>query len=144
MTWDEHIMLIAHTVNKYGNKLLVIGNTGSNSTREALHATEQGFAVGMHAALSINPYYGKTSKASTTHLLALGVQPTERDPLSFVIRRDNTPFPAKSSGAMPSSVTHMKSSTCQQSACSCHAQGPSRAAVTDRALLRRRRVSLRI
>ena len=40
----------------------VIGNTGSNSTGEALHATEQGFAVGMHAALQINPYYGKTSK----------------------------------------------------------------------------------
>ena len=40
-----------------------IGNTGSNSTREALHATEQGFAVGMHAALQINPYYGKTSTA---------------------------------------------------------------------------------
>jgi hypothetical protein len=41
--------------------LQVIGNTGSNSTREAIHATEQGFAVGMHAALHINPYYGKTS-----------------------------------------------------------------------------------
>lgn len=40
----------------------MIGNTGSNSTGEALHATEQGFAVGMHAALQINPYYGKTSK----------------------------------------------------------------------------------
>jgi hypothetical protein len=39
----------------------VVGNTGSNSTGEALHATEQGFAVGMHAALQINPYYGKTS-----------------------------------------------------------------------------------
>lgn len=42
--------------------LQVIGNTGSNSTGEALHATEQGFAVGMDAALQINPYYGKTSK----------------------------------------------------------------------------------
>nr|GFA81968.1 dihydrodipicolinate synthase 1 [Tanacetum cinerariifolium] len=40
---------------------LVIGNTRSNSTREAVHATEQGFAVGMHAALHIMPYYGKTS-----------------------------------------------------------------------------------
>ena len=63
MSWDEHIMLIAHTVHIYGKQLAVIGNTGSNSTREALHATEQGFAVGMHAALQINPYYGKTSKA---------------------------------------------------------------------------------
>ncbi|KAL0390283.1 UNVERIFIED_CONTAM: 4-hydroxy-tetrahydrodipicolinate synthase, chloroplastic [Sesamum calycinum] len=62
MSWDEHIMLIGHTVNCFGGSIKVIGNTGSNSTREAIHATEQGFAVGMHAALHINPYYGKTSK----------------------------------------------------------------------------------
>lgn len=61
MSWDEHIMLIGHTINCYGGLIKVIGNTGSNSTREAIHATEQGFAVGMHAALHINPYYGKTS-----------------------------------------------------------------------------------
>lgn len=61
MSWDEHIMLIGHTVNCFGGKIKVIGNTGSNSTREAIHASEQGFAVGMHAALHINPYYGKTS-----------------------------------------------------------------------------------
>ncbi|GLT39513.1 hypothetical protein SLA2020_136990 [Shorea laevis] len=61
MSWDEHIMLIGHTVNCFGGSVKVIGNTGSNSTREAIHATEQGFAVGMHAALHINPYYGKTS-----------------------------------------------------------------------------------
>eukprot|EP00268_Persea_americana_P024980 TRINITY_DN24355_c0_g1_i1.p1 TRINITY_DN24355_c0_g1~~TRINITY_DN24355_c0_g1_i1.p1 ORF type:complete len:366 (-),score=68.54 TRINITY_DN24355_c0_g1_i1:532-1629(-) len=62
MSWDEHIMLIGHTVNCFGGSIKVIGNTGSNSTREAIHATEQGFAVGMHAALHINPYYGKTSQ----------------------------------------------------------------------------------
>lgn len=63
MSWDEHIMLIAHTVNQFGRDIKVIGNTGSNSTGEALHATEQGFVVGMHAALHINPYYGKTSNS---------------------------------------------------------------------------------
>jgi len=63
MSWDEHVMLIAHTVNVFGSSLVVVGNTGSNSTREALHATEQGFAVGMHCALTINPYYGRTSAA---------------------------------------------------------------------------------
>ncbi|GFR46073.1 hypothetical protein Agub_g7538 [Astrephomene gubernaculifera] len=72
MSWDEHVMLIAHTVNAFGNKIAVIGNTGSNSTREALHATEQGFAVGMHASLQINPYYGKTSKTGLlNHLSAV-------------------------------------------------------------------------
>lgn len=59
MSWDEHIMLIS--VNCFGGSIKVVGNTGSNSTREAIHATEQGFAVGMHGALHINPYYGKTS-----------------------------------------------------------------------------------
>jgi 4-hydroxy-tetrahydrodipicolinate synthase len=62
MSWDEHIMLIAHTCSRYGGRVKVIGNTGSNSTREAVHATQQGFAVGMDASLQINPYYGKTSK----------------------------------------------------------------------------------
>ncbi|KAG2493154.1 hypothetical protein HYH03_008577 [Edaphochlamys debaryana] len=72
MSWDEHIMLIAHTVHCFGSKIAVIGNTGSNSTREALHATEQGFAVGMHASLQINPYYGKTSKTGLlNHLSAV-------------------------------------------------------------------------
>ena len=71
MSWDEHIMLIAHTVNMFGDRLRVVGNTGSNSTREALHATEQGFVVGMDAALQINPYYGKTSAAGLrAHLAA--------------------------------------------------------------------------
>jgi len=46
MSWDEHIMLIAHTAKLYGDKLQIVGNTGSNSTREAVHATSQGFAVG--------------------------------------------------------------------------------------------------
>ena len=114
MSWDEHIMLIAHTAKLYGDNLCIVGNTGSNSTREAVHATSQGFAVGaaslplnrprffscltplakstprknifpracfsltlsnrrsirsffsfagMDAALQINPYYGKTSRA---------------------------------------------------------------------------------
>jgi 4-hydroxy-tetrahydrodipicolinate synthase len=63
LSWEEHIMLIAHTVHKYGEKLIVVGNTGSNNTREALKATEHGFAMGMDAALQINPYYGRTSDA---------------------------------------------------------------------------------
>ena len=55
LNWEEHLMLIAHTVHHYGDRLWVIGNTGSNNTSEALKATEFGFASGMHAALQINP-----------------------------------------------------------------------------------------
>ncbi len=28
MSWDEHIMLIAHTAKEFGKQILVIGNTG--------------------------------------------------------------------------------------------------------------------
>lgn len=31
MTWDEHIMLIGHTVVRFGNRIKVIGNTGKCS-----------------------------------------------------------------------------------------------------------------
>ncbi|WP_077338148.1 4-hydroxy-tetrahydrodipicolinate synthase [Pseudocolwellia agarivorans] len=62
LSWEEHLMLIAHSVNQYGEQLIIVGNTGSNNTREAIKATKNGFAMGMHAALQINPYYGRTSE----------------------------------------------------------------------------------
>jgi 4-hydroxy-tetrahydrodipicolinate synthase len=61
LSWEEHLMLIAHCVNKFKDRLIIVGNTGSNNTREAIKATENGFAIGMDAALQINPYYGRTS-----------------------------------------------------------------------------------
>lgn len=63
LSWEEHLMLIAHSVHQYSDKLIIIGNTGSNNTREAIKATKNGFAMGMDATLQINPYYGRTSIA---------------------------------------------------------------------------------
>lgn len=63
LSWEEHLMLIAHSVHQYSEQLIIVGNTGSNNTREAIKATENGFAMGMDAALQINPYYGRTSEA---------------------------------------------------------------------------------
>ena len=63
LSWEEHLILIAHSVHKFGDKLLIIGNTGSNNTSEAIKATKNGFAAGMDATLQINPYYGRTSIA---------------------------------------------------------------------------------
>ncbi|GLX77053.1 4-hydroxy-tetrahydrodipicolinate synthase [Thalassotalea insulae] len=66
LSWEEHLMLIAHSVHQYSDQLAIVGNTGSNNTREAMKATENGFAMGMDAALQINPYYGRTSKAGVS------------------------------------------------------------------------------
>lgn len=76
LSWEEHLILIGHSVNKYGKQLFIIGNTGSNNTREAIKATQHGFATGMDAALQINPYYGCTSAAGVSDhfnkVLAIG------------------------------------------------------------------------
>ncbi len=69
MNWDEHIMLIAHTVANFSSRLIIVGNTGSNNTREAIKATEYGFSIGMDATLQINPYYGRTSNIGVTEHL---------------------------------------------------------------------------
>jgi 4-hydroxy-tetrahydrodipicolinate synthase len=76
LSWEEHLILIAHSVHKFGEELLIIGNTGSNNTSEAIKATKNGFAAGMDATLQINPYYGRTSIAGViehfNHTLDIG------------------------------------------------------------------------
>ena len=51
MNWEEHLTLIEYSVEKFGDQLTIIGNTGSNSTREAIKATKEGFRAGMHGSL---------------------------------------------------------------------------------------------
>lgn len=60
-SWEEHLVLIAHTKSQFKDRCVVVGNTGSNCTAEMVNATKKGFAVGMDCSLLINPYYGKTS-----------------------------------------------------------------------------------
>eukprot|EP00434_Breviolum_minutum_P007339 symbB.v1.2.006479.t1/scaffold361.1/size299464/2 len=61
LSLDERIGLISHTKAKFGGRIYIVGNTGSNHTAQAVNATEKGFAAGMDSSLLINPYYGKTS-----------------------------------------------------------------------------------
>lgn len=71
LSWEEHLLLITHTAAKFKGRIVIIGNTGSNSTAEAAYATKKGFSIGMDCSLLINPYYGKTSaKGITMHLEA--------------------------------------------------------------------------
>jgi 4-hydroxy-tetrahydrodipicolinate synthase len=60
---QELLTLISHSVEKFKGKILIVGNTGSMSTRQASISTKAGFEAGMDAALQINPYYGQTSEA---------------------------------------------------------------------------------
>ena len=63
LNWTENLSLIRHTATSFGKDLVIIGNTGSNSTKEAKQATQEALDSGAHACLQINPYYGKTNEA---------------------------------------------------------------------------------
>lgn len=77
MDWEENLSLVLYSLQNFGQQIRVIGNTGSNFTKESLEATKKAFECGVHACLQINPYYGKTSLAGVLkHLgLALDIAP---------------------------------------------------------------------
>ena len=70
MNWEENLSLISHATTSFGKDLLIIGNTGSNSTKEAKQATQEALDSKSlaHACLQINPYYGKTNSGILKHL----------------------------------------------------------------------------
>jgi len=73
-SWDEHLALIAHAKALFQDKLVIIGNTGSNCTGESVYATKKGFGAGMDCSLLINPYYGKTSTRGILMHLEAGMK----------------------------------------------------------------------
>jgi len=62
LSFDEHVDLIGQVVKFVGGKVLVIGGSGSNSTREAVELTRAVKGVGVDACLLISPYYNKPSQ----------------------------------------------------------------------------------
>jgi 4-hydroxy-tetrahydrodipicolinate synthase len=59
LSWEEEIRLFKEIKSAVGNKGDVIAYTGSNSTAEAVEATEKAEKTGVDACLSVVPYYNK-------------------------------------------------------------------------------------
>lgn len=59
LTWDEEYQLFQSVKQAVGDRAKVIAGTGSNSTREAISATEKAAALGLDGALLVVPYYNK-------------------------------------------------------------------------------------
>lgn len=62
LTVDEHIAVVAKTVELAAGRLKVIAGTGANSTREAIELAKAAQQVGAEAALTVVPYYNKPSQ----------------------------------------------------------------------------------
>lgn len=59
---EEHIQVIARTVEIINGRCQVIAGTGANSTEEAIYLTREAKAAGADASLQVTPYYNKPTQ----------------------------------------------------------------------------------
>ncbi len=59
LTWDEEFQLFQAVQRAVAGRAKVIAGTGSNSTREAISATQKAAKLGLDGTLQVVPYYNK-------------------------------------------------------------------------------------
>jgi 4-hydroxy-tetrahydrodipicolinate synthase len=59
---EEHLQVIKRTIDRVAGRVPVIAGTGSNSTAEAVHQTQEAEAAGADACLLVTPYYNRPTQ----------------------------------------------------------------------------------
>ncbi|MDM9384275.1 4-hydroxy-tetrahydrodipicolinate synthase [Chlorogloeopsis sp. ULAP01] len=59
LSWEEEYQLFSTVLEAVAGKALVMAGCGSNSTKEAIAATQKAAKIGVHGALQVVPYYNK-------------------------------------------------------------------------------------
>lgn len=59
LTWDEEYTLFKAVKQAVSGKAKVLAGTGSNSTEEAIEATQKAHKLGLEGSLQVVPYYNK-------------------------------------------------------------------------------------
>ena len=62
LSWDEEMRIVNEVKSVVGDGPTLVAYTGSNSTREAVEATEKAEKIGVDACLSVVPYYNKPNQ----------------------------------------------------------------------------------
>jgi 4-hydroxy-tetrahydrodipicolinate synthase len=62
LSWEEELRLFTEVKSVVGDRGNVVAYTGSNSTAEAVEATEGAEKIGVDACLSVVPYYNKPNQ----------------------------------------------------------------------------------
>lgn len=63
LSWDEEYQLFVEVLQAVAGKAKVIAGCGSNSTKEAIAATQKAARIGVHGSLQVVPYYNKPPQA---------------------------------------------------------------------------------
>ncbi len=67
MSWDEEYQLFQVVQKAVAGKALVIAGAGSNSTSEAIEATQKAAKLGLDGCLQVVPYYNKPPQEGLYH-----------------------------------------------------------------------------
>lgn len=59
LTWDEEFQLFKAVQHAVGTRAKIVAGTGSNSTTEAISATQKADKLGLDGSLQVVPYYNK-------------------------------------------------------------------------------------
>jgi 4-hydroxy-tetrahydrodipicolinate synthase len=74
LTWDEEFSLFKVVKSAVAGQAKVMAGTGSNSTSEAISATQKAAALGLDGSLQVVPYYNKPPQAGLyQHFKAIAV-----------------------------------------------------------------------
>ena len=72
LDYEEHIEVIARSVEFAAGKIKVMAGSGANSTREAIYLTEQAGKAGADSTLQVAPYYNRpTQEGLYQHFLEI-------------------------------------------------------------------------
>ncbi len=63
LTWEEEYQLFQVVKQAVGGRAKILAGTGSNSTTEAVVATQKAAALGLDGSLQVTPYYNKPPQA---------------------------------------------------------------------------------
>ncbi len=63
LSWEEEYQLFVEVLQSVAGKAKVIAGCGSNSTKEAIAATQKAARIGVHGSLQVVPYYNKPPQA---------------------------------------------------------------------------------
>jgi 4-hydroxy-tetrahydrodipicolinate synthase len=67
LTWDEEYQLFQVVQKAVARKAKVMAGTGSNSTEEAIAATQKAAKIGLDGSLQVVPYYNKPPQSGLYH-----------------------------------------------------------------------------
>jgi 4-hydroxy-tetrahydrodipicolinate synthase len=62
LSWEEEMLLFTEVKSVAGGRGTIVAYTGSNSTSEAIEATEKAEKIGVDACLSVVPYYNRPNQ----------------------------------------------------------------------------------